>query len=139
MKLHIGVDSETGLAHSAVVTSANVHDKHPLPQLLHGGEQEVFGDSAYSSQQKLIASKAPNARDRTNQRVSGTGVAADIERIANRIRSKTRSRVEHMFAVVKRQFGFSKVRYKGLAKNATRAFVALGLANIYIARKRLVG
>lgn len=139
MKLHIGVDSETGLAHSAVVTSANVHDKHPLPQLLHGGEQEVFGDCAYSSQQKLIASKAPNARDRTNQRVSGTGVAAEIERIANRIRSKTRSRVEHMFAVVKRQFGFSKVRYKGLAKNATRAFVALGLANIYMARKRLVG
>jgi IS5 family transposase len=139
MKLHIGVDSETGLAHSAVVTSANVHDKHPLPQLLHGAEQEVFGDSAYSSQQKLIAAKAPNARDRTNQRVSGTGVAAEIERIANRIRSKTRSRVEHMFAVVKRQFGFSKVRYKGLAKNATRAFVALGLANIYMARKHLAG
>ena len=65
-------------------------------------------------------------------------MAAEIERIANRIKSKTRSRVEHVFAVVKRQFGFSKVRYKGLAKNATRAFVALGLANIYMARKRLV-
>lgn len=63
---------------------------------------------------------------------------ADLERIVNRIKSKTRSRVEHVFAVVKRQFGFSKVRYKGLAKNATRAFVALGLANIYLARKRLV-
>jgi IS5 family transposase len=51
MKLHIGVDSKTGLAHSAVVTAANVHDKHPLPQLLHGAEQEVYGDSAYASQQ----------------------------------------------------------------------------------------
>jgi IS5 family transposase len=61
-----------------------------------------------------------------------------LERIVNRIKSKTRSRVEHVFAVLKRQFGFSKVRYKGLAKNATRAFVALGLANIYLARKRLV-
>ncbi len=51
MKLHIGVDSKTGLAHSAVVTAANVHDKHPLPELLHGDEQRVYGDSAYASQQ----------------------------------------------------------------------------------------
>jgi len=50
MKLHIGVDSEIGLAHSAVVTSANVHDKHALPKLLHGFEQRVYGDSAYHSQ-----------------------------------------------------------------------------------------
>jgi IS5 family transposase len=139
MKLHIGVDSKTGLAHSAVVTAANVHDKHAIPQLLHGAEQEVYGDSAYASQQELIASKAPQAQDRTNRRVGPAGIAADIERIANRIKSKVRSRVEHVFAVVKRQWGFNKVRYKGLAKNATRAFVALGLANIYMARKHLVG
>ena len=139
MKLHIGVDSQSGLAHSAVVTAANVHDKHPLPQLMHGAEEELFGDSAYASQQELIASKAPGARDRTNQRVNGTGVVADLERIVNRIKSKVRSRVEHVFAVVKRQFGFSKVRYRGLAKNATRAFVVLGLANIYLARRRLAG
>ena len=44
MKLHIGVDSQTGLAHTAVVTAANVHDKHPLPELLHGNEQRVYGD-----------------------------------------------------------------------------------------------
>jgi len=49
MKMHIGVDSSTGLAHSAVVTAANVHDKHPLPDLLHGNEQRVYGDSAYAS------------------------------------------------------------------------------------------
>ena len=67
MKLRIGVDKDTGLTPSAVVTAANVHDKHPLPDLLHG--QEVYGDSAYASQQTLIASKAPNARDMTNQRV----------------------------------------------------------------------
>jgi IS5 family transposase len=139
LKLHIGVDSKTGLAHSAVVTAANVHDKHAIPQLLHGAEQEVYGDSAYASQRELIASKAPQARDRTNRRVGAAGIAADIERIANRIKSKVRSRVEHMFAVVKRQWGFNKVRYKGLAKNATRAFVALGLANISLARKHLVG
>lgn len=139
MKLHIGVDSKTGLAHSAVVTAANVHDKHAIPQLLHGAEREVYGDSAYASQQELIASKAPQALDRTNRRVGPAGIAADIERIVNRIKSKVRSRVEHVFAVVKRQWGFGKVRYKGLAKNATRAFVALGLANIYLARTHLVG
>ena len=88
---------------------------------------------------ELIESKAPLAEDRTNQRVIGTGVVADLERIVNRIKSKVRSRVEHVFAVVKRQFGFSKVRYRGLAKNATRAFVVLGLANIYLARRRLAG
>ena len=137
MKLHIGVDAETGLAHSAVVTAANVHDKHPLPQLLHGAEQEVYGDSAYASQQVLIASKAPQAQDRTNQRAHGSSIVADLERIVNRIKSKVRSRVEHVFAVVKRLWGFSKVRYRGLRKNATRAFVALGLANIYLARGRL--
>jgi hypothetical protein len=65
MKLHIGVDARTGLAHSAVVTAANVHDKHPLPDLLHGQEQQVWGDCAYSSQHALIAAAAPQAQDMT--------------------------------------------------------------------------
>ena len=62
MKLHIGVDSKTGLAHSAVVTAANVHDKHPLPPLLHGAEKELYGDSAYASQQALTTRKRPMHR-----------------------------------------------------------------------------
>ena len=138
MKLHIGVDSRTGLAHSAVVTAANVHDKHPLPSLLHGNEQRVYGDSAYASQKALIESKAPQARDFTNQRVRKGGEIDEAERSKNRNKSKVRARVEHVFAVVKRLWGFTKVRYRGLAKNATRSFVALGLANIYLARLRLV-
>lgn len=137
MKLHIGVDSKTGLAHSAVVTAANVHDKHPLPDLLHGAEREVYGDSAYASQQTLIKAKAPNARDATNRRVRESSPTADLERLVNRAKSRVRSRVEHVFAVVKRLFGFSKARYRGLAKNATRAFVVTGLANIYLARRAL--
>lgn len=63
---------------------------------------------------------------------------ADLERIVNRIKSKVRPKVEHVFAVIKKLWGFAKVRYRGLEKNANRAFVALGLANIYLARKRLV-
>ena len=139
MKMHIGVDSQTGLAHSAVVTAANVHDKHPLPDLMHGNEQRLYGDSAYSSQKALIASKAPKAKDFTNQRVrkGKDGEVDEVERAKNRNKSKIRARVEHVFAVVKKLWGFTKVRYRGLDKNATRSFVALGLANIYLARNRM--
>jgi len=133
MKMHIGVDSQTGLVHSAVVTAANVRDKHPLPDLLHGQEQQVWGDSAYS-RQKLIHSKAPDAIDRTNRRVRKDSPTEGLARMVNRAKSRVRSRVEHVFAVVKRLWGFNKVRYRGLAKNATRSFVTLGLANIYLAR-----
>jgi IS5 family transposase len=139
MKLHVGVDSKTGLAHSAVVTPANTHDKHPLPQLLHGQERQMYGDSAYAGQKELIRAKAPQAADCTNQRVRKGSPLEDLARAVNRSKSSVRARVEHVFAVVKRLWGFDKVRYRGLAKNATRSFVALGLANIFLARKVLYG
>lgn len=138
MKLHIGVDSQSGLTHHAVVTAANVHDKHPLPSLLHGNEQRVYGDSAYASQKDLIHSAAPRAKDFTNQRSRRAGVVDEVIRSKNRNKSRIRSRVEHVFAVVKRLWGFGKVRYRGLQKNATRAFTALALANIYLCRERLM-
>jgi IS5 family transposase len=138
MKLHIGVDSQSGLAHSAVVTAANVHDKHPLPDLLHGNEQRVYGDSAYASQKDLIHSKAAKAKDFTNQRSRRNGIINEETRSKNRNKSRIRARVEHVFGVVKRLWGFGKVRYRGLQKNATRAFTALALANIYLSRERLM-
>ncbi|MDP2256530.1 MAG: IS5 family transposase [Polaromonas sp.] len=138
MKLHIGVDSQSGLAHSAVVTAANVHDKHPLPDLLHGNEKRVYGDSAYASQKNLIRSKAAKAKDFTNQRSRRNGVINEEIRSKNRNKSRIRARVEHVFGVVKRLWGFGKVRYRGLKKNATRAFTALALANIYLSRQRLM-
>lgn len=138
MKMHIGVDSRTGLVHSAVVTAANVHDKHPMPGLLHGHERRVYGDSAYASQKALMRTKAPQAKDFTNQRTRRDGRPDKVTRSKNRHKSKVRARVEHVFAVVKRLWGFAKVRYRGLAKNATRSFVVLGLANIYLARQRLM-
>jgi IS5 family transposase len=132
------VESQTGLAHSAVVTAANVHDKHPLPALLHGDERRVYGDSAYGSWKELIASKATHARDFTNQRVRHRrGEVDETMRSKNRNKSKIQVQVEHVFAGVKRLWGFGKVRYRGLAKNANRAFAALALANIYMSRTRL--
>ncbi|WP_342335284.1 IS5 family transposase [Burkholderia pseudomallei] len=139
MKIHVGVDSQSGLTHSAVVTAANVHDKHPLPQLLHGQEQRVYGDKAYASQKALIHGKAPKARDFTNQRTRRKDSVDEVARRMNRNKSKIRARVEHVFAVVKRLWGFTKVRYRGLAKNANRAFVALALANLYMSRGRFTG
>ena len=139
MKLHIGVDSRTGLAHSAAVTAANVHDKHLLEDLLHGDERRVYGDSAYASQRALIREHAPQAKDFTNQRVRKAGEVDADEKRRNRSKSRIRARVEHVFAVVKRLWGFGKVRYWGLAKNANRSFVMVGLANLYLARARLTG
>lgn len=137
MKLHIGVDSRTGLAHRAVVTAANVHDKHPLPELLHGQERCVWGDCAYAAQQASINAKAPHAQDFTNKTVRKGSPTEELERLANRAKSRVRARVEHVFGVVKRLWGFDKARYRGLAKNATRAFIATGLANIFLARRHL--
>jgi IS5 family transposase len=116
-----------------------VHDKHALPDLLHGDEQRVYDDSAYASQKDLIASKAPKAKDFTNERVRNrSGEIDEVKRSKNRNKSKIRARVEHVFAVVTRLWGFGKVRYRGLTKNATRAFAVLALANIYMSRSRLM-
>lgn len=107
MKLHIGADSRTGVTHSAVVTAANMHDKHALPELLHGDERRVYGDSACASQQELIAKAAPEAKDFTQKRLNKKGADGDeIKRGRNRNKSKT------------------------------RALIALVLANIYLCRQQ---
>ena len=137
MKMHIGVDSRTGLVHSAAVTAANVHDKHLLEDLLHGEERRVYGESAYASQKELIRQHAPQAKDFTNQPTRKHGEVDEAERSRNRNKSRRRARVEHVFGVVKRLWGLTKVRYRGLEKNANRSFVALGLANLYLSRTRV--
>ena len=137
MKAHIGVDSKTKLIHSVVATSANVHDKHPIPDLLHGNENRVYGDSAYASQKELIAQTAPKAKDFTNKKGSRHNLLTDREREKNRTKSKVRAKVEHAFLIIKRIFGFAKVSYRGLKKNGNRLFVVAALANIYMARHHL--
>ncbi len=137
MKVHVGVDSKTGLVHSAVVTSANVHDKHPLPDLLRGNEKRVYGDRGYQGCGDIIKAKAPQAKDFTNRRVRKPEGEDEAERQRNRTKSKTRARVEHPFQVLKRVWGFAKVRYKGLVKNANRVFTALAMVNLYMAVRRV--
>lgn len=137
MKVHVGADARTGLVHAAVVTAANVHDKHALPDLLHGEETRVYGDRGYQGCTELIKAAAPQAKDFTNRRVRQPWGEDEGARSKNRTKNRTRARVEHVFHVLKRQFGFVKVRYRGLAKNANRVFTALALVNLVMAQRRV--
>lgn len=138
MKAHIGVDSKNKLIHSVVATPANEHDKHSIPDLLHGNERRVYGDSAYSSQKELIAAAAPKARDFTNKNGTRSKTLTEQERETNRRKSSVRAKVEHAFLVIKRIFGFAKVSYRGLMKNGNRLFVVAALANLFMARHHLM-
>ena len=132
MKLHIGADSKTGLVHSASVTAANVHDSHEVPNLLHGRETRLYGDSAYrgKAQRERLKEIAPKAKDFTNKRAYRNRPLTDADKATNRRKSSVRSKVEHPFLTLKRLWGFAKVRYRGLAKNANRAFAMLAMLNI---------
>jgi IS5 family transposase len=137
MKVHVGADAKTGVVHAAVVTAANVHDKHAVPDLLHGEETRVYGDRGYQGCTDLIKQAAPKAKDFTNRRVRQPWGEDVVARAKNRTKNRTRARVEHVFHVLKRQFGFAKVRYRGLMKNANRVFTALALVNLVMAQRRM--
>jgi len=138
MKAHIGVDSRTKLIHTLVTTSANVHDSRILPDLLHGNETRVWGDSAYAGQSEAIRAKAPNARAFINKRAYRNRPLTDADRETNRRKSSVRSHVEHRFGIIKGLFGFRKVRYRGLAKNTNRLNVLCALANMVTQKTRLL-
>lgn len=123
MKAHIGVDSRTKVIHSVAATAASVHASICLPDLLHGEETRGWGDSAYQGQGEVINQCAPNALDMTNRRYRRKGVVDEVERAKNKTKSSVRPKVEHLFLIIKRVFGFAKTRYRGLEKNAHRLFV----------------
>jgi IS5 family transposase len=109
-----------------------------LEDLLHGEETRVWGDSAYTGQKQVLHEHAPNAKDFTQQKGSRYRTLSDDEHSRNRNKSRVRSKVEHIFHVMKRQFGFTKVRYRGLDKNAHLLFVNCTLINLVMAKKRLL-
>ncbi len=137
MKAHVGVDSQTKMIHTAVVTPANVADAKVLPELLHGEETRVWGDQGYCGQGEVIHECAPRARDCTHRRYRYHGRVNEAERAKNRNKSRIRSKVEHVFGVMKLRFGFVKVRYRGLKKNGNRLLATCALVNLYLARKKL--
>jgi len=139
MKAHVGVDSKTKIIHTAVATAANVSDVAMLPDLLHGEETRVWGDGAYQGQTEVIRECAPGARDFTQRRCRYKGQIVDeVAWAKNRTKSKVRAKVEHVFQVMKLKFGFVKVRYRGLKKNAQRLFVTCALVNLFMSRRKLL-
>jgi transposase, IS5 family len=138
MKAHVGVDSKTKIIHSAAVTAANVADARVLPELLHGEETRVWGDQAYRGQSEVIQASAPRAQDCTHRRYRYKNHVDEVERAKNRNKSRVRSKVEHVFQILKLKFGFVKVRYRGLQKNANRLFAACALVNLFLLRKKLL-
>ncbi|MDE2348653.1 MAG: IS5 family transposase [Gammaproteobacteria bacterium] len=137
MKAHFGVDSKTKLIHTVLASAANVADVEALPYLLHGRETRVWGDQAYTGRTTTIRARAPRARDFTNRKHRGRGWVSEVAKAKNRVKSKVRAKVEHVIGVIKRIFGFQKVRYRGLAKNLHRLEAMAALTNIYMVRRRL--
>jgi transposase, IS5 family len=138
MKAHVGVDSKNKIIHTVVATAANVSDVAVLPDLLHGEETCVWGDGAYQGQTEVIRQCAPRAQDYTQRRCRYKDFIDEVERMKNRTKSTVRSKVEHVFQVLKLKFGFVKVRYRGLKKNANRLFATCALVNLFVSRKKLL-
>jgi IS5 family transposase len=137
------VDAASGLVHTVVGTAANVSDINVAGTLLHGEEQAAFGDSGYQGVHKRPEAQGPTwhvamrpgKRRMLNPFIEPEFVAERVEKMKTSIRAK----VEHPFRVIKRQFGFTKVRYRGLAKNTAQIVTLFALSNLWMARRRLIG
>ena len=116
MKAHIGVDSKHGHVHSVCTSAASVADKHMLPDLLHGEERKVWGDGGYQGQGEAIRAAAPHAQDMTSRRTRYKNFVDELEKAKNRVKARVQAEVEHPFRILKRIFGFEKVRYRGIRR-----------------------
>jgi transposase, IS5 family len=143
MKAHIGVDAHSGLVHTVAGTAANVNDLNMAGALLHGEEETAFGDAGYQGVHKRPEAQGPTwhvamrrgLRRKLNPFIEPDFVAERVEKMKAGIRAK----VEHPFRVVKQQFGFTKVRYRGLAKNTAQLVTLFALSNLWMARRDLMG
>ncbi len=142
MKAHIGVDAESGLVNTVRGTAANVHDVVEGTSLLHGQESNVFADTGYRG-----IEKRHNARATTNWHVAkmpGKRRALDqsrnVDRLTDeieRLKASVRAKVEHPFRMIKRQFGYVKVQYRGLAKNTAQLKTLFAMSNLWMARRTM--
>jgi len=141
MKAHIGVDVDSGLVHTVTTTAANAADVSQVEHLLHGKEDVVHADAGYIGAQQRVK---PGKRDwhiaakRGAVKAIKDAKLKDLTEQIETLKARIRARVEHPFRVVKRQFGFVKVRFKGLAKNTVQVITLFALSNLWMARKRLL-
>lgn len=137
MKVHVGTDRR-GVVHSLTGTHAATADITQMNTLLHGEERTIFGDQAYWKEADRQRFRSAGVRYRVNRRGTAQRPLTDYQKKINQSRSRTRARGEHAFRIVKQLWGFTKVRYRGIAKNLARAFTSFALGNLYLMRKFIV-
>ena len=143
MKVHIGVDKDSGLIHSVVTTAANVHDLTPAAELLHGNEEVVYGDAGYQGIEKRPEMAGKTVEFRTAMRPGKRRQLSDTpaDRLiewCERAKAHIRAKFEHPFRVIKQQFGFQKTRFRGIDKNSCKVTMLAALTNLFLARNKLM-
>jgi len=144
MKAHIGVDDESGLVHSVVGTAANVADVTQVDKLLHGEENMVGADAGYTGVEKRPEHEGREviwqiaARRSTYKKLSKRSALYKAKRKIEKAKAQVRAKVEHPFRVIKRQFGYVKTRFRGLAKNTAQLVTLFALSNLWMARRHLL-
>jgi IS5 family transposase len=138
MKVHIGADVDSGAVHSVTVTPANTADISELPKLLREDDQAVFADAGYASDEYKRGARHLGIHWYVNDKRKPKQDLSPKQRKRNRKQSSVRARVEHIFRIIKCQFGFRKARYRGLTKNASQVNLLVGLANLYLLRRQLM-
>ena len=139
MKVHIGVDSQTGVVHSVSTTPANVHDVTETPRLLHGGETQVWCDAGYQGVHKRPENRDLEVEWQVSMRPGKRRKLepGSNEAVMEKRKASVRAKVEHPFLYIKRHFRYAKTRYRGLAKNTLRLMTLLGFANLMRAERYL--
>ena len=137
LKAHVGSDLQ-GRVHTVVVTSASVHDSQMMDECLHGDEAVIYGDKAYVDVQRQENAQAEGVEWRVLRKAKRGRKLTCADHSFNRKSNRTRARVEHPFGIIKHLWGYRKVRYRGLAKNAAQVFTLFALANVYLARRELM-
>ena len=136
LKAHVGSDLQ-GRVPRVVVPSASVHDSAGMDACLHGQEQVIYGDKAYARAQRQAAAESDGMEWRGLRKASRRKKLTGADRAFNQKSNRVRARVEHAFGVIKHLWGYRKVRYRGLAKNAAPILTLFALANFYLARSAL--
>jgi len=141
MKAHIGVDADSGLVHTVTTTAANESDVEQIADLLHGKEEQVWADSGYRGAQARVSRENLQwhiaARPSNLARLPDGRRKKTIQKQEHR-KASVRAKVEHPFRVIKRQFGLTKVRFRGLAKNTAHVVTLFALSNLWMVRRQLM-
>ncbi len=139
MKAHIGVDAKSGLVHTVKTTTGKVHDAKLTDDLIREDDRVIFGDKGYVSDKRKRAARARGATWAVKDKRKPGRALSTSQKKRNKKYGTVRAKVEHVFRVIKCQFSYRKVRYRGLKKNEAQMFTLMALANLYLARRCLRG